>query len=139
MDLEAIKMRLCELEERLLDAEVRKSTVELGRLLADDFVELGCSGRSYDKKETIAALLTSPPQESRTSDFELRLITPAVALVTYRLVQHTWRGDQEIKNYSFRSSLWRSQDDQWKILFHQGTPYSPGLNREKIAGDLFNR
>ncbi|HDY90598.1 MAG TPA: DUF4440 domain-containing protein, partial [Pseudoalteromonas sp.] len=28
-------------------------------------------------------------------------------------------------NYSLRMSLWRQTNEQWKMVFHQGTPCAP--------------
>ncbi|MEN6391241.1 MAG: nuclear transport factor 2 family protein, partial [Syntrophomonas sp.] len=71
MDLVATKKGLCKLEEMFLQTDLRKSPQELSELLAHDFIEIGSSGRTYDKQETIAALMTSSLVESRISDFEL--------------------------------------------------------------------
>ncbi|MEQ8176033.1 MAG: nuclear transport factor 2 family protein [Syntrophomonadaceae bacterium] len=124
MDLEITKKTLFKLEEMLLQTDLRKSPQELGELLADDFIEIGSSGRTYDKQDTIEALMTSSLRESRISDFELRLITPLIALVTYRLVQENRVNGREIEKISLRSSIWRAQGSRWQILFHQGTPNS---------------
>jgi hypothetical protein len=100
------------LEEKLLSREVRASVSELDRLLADDFVEIGSSGRMYSKTEIVRALLAdpNPPGEPRLEDFRLVTVTPDVALATYRYAK------------SLRSSLWRKEERGWRMLFHQGTP-----------------
>lgn len=46
----SLENHLRELEERLLQTDVRKSPEELDQLLADDFVEIGSSGRLFNKK-----------------------------------------------------------------------------------------
>ena len=47
------------LEEQLLQPEIRKNSEKLGDLLADEFVEFGSSGRTFDKRSIIDRL----PQE----------------------------------------------------------------------------
>lgn len=41
------------LEESHLDLEIRASVGLLGNILADDFIEIGSSGRMYGKKECL--------------------------------------------------------------------------------------
>lgn len=44
------------LEERLLTPELCRSREELPKLLADDFLELGSSGRTFDREAIIILL-----------------------------------------------------------------------------------
>lgn len=41
--------QIYDLEDRLLQPEIRRSREEISMLLADDFVEFGVSGRTFDK------------------------------------------------------------------------------------------
>lgn len=116
----SLKTELFELEESLLRSEVRKSFQDLCLLLADDFVEIASSGRSYNKQEAIEAMLTLSLPPAQISDFEVRLLTPVIALATYRLVQKVHPA--ETARCSLRSSIWRWHNNkQWQIVFHQGT------------------
>ncbi len=110
------------LEEQLLDCNVRASAESLDRLIADDFIEFGASGRTYTKPEIIAALLTDPslgPATPIVKDFRSRVLAPNVVLATYRCGQ------------SLRSSVWRLDDNGWRMVFHQGTRTS-----SEPGGDL---
>ncbi|MCA9600030.1 MAG: DUF4440 domain-containing protein [Myxococcales bacterium] len=102
------------LEQHLLNPEVRANAQELARLIADDFVEIGMSGRSYTKDEVIAALVRSPsfPADTRIEDFHHRALASGIALVTYRAAG------------ALRSSIWRRENDSWRIVFHQATAVS---------------
>lgn len=107
------------LEEELLDPEVRKSSERVGRLLADDFKEIGSSGTAYDKRGIIEALqreAEGPVVRATLSDFVARWLAPDVALVTYR----TTRSGQS----RTRSSIWKQSQGRWLLVFHQGTPSS---------------
>ena len=106
-----------ELEQRLLQPDVRASEAALGALLADDFVEFGSSGTVYDKRSIIAALLREEPDGApRTMrDFAARRLTTDVILVTYRIVE----------SRTLRSSIWRAADGRWQMVFHQGAPSDP--------------
>jgi len=101
------------LEERLLDPEVRRSASLVDKLLADDFVEFGSSGRVYDKPTVIEALQQDPGFDSRPTitEFGARELSPSVVLVTYRTGE----------TGTLRSSIWRSDGERWQMVFHQGT------------------
>ena len=110
---------LRELEERLLLPDVRRSRPAVSALLADEFVEFGSSGRVYDRQQTLALLESAEQVETVIRDFAARLLTPEVALVTYRSVRRdTPRGAAD----ALRSSIWTRRNGRWQMLFHQGTP-----------------
>lgn len=46
-----LKEHLCQLEQRLLNSEIRKTPKELEKLLADNFFEFGSSGNVWHKKD----------------------------------------------------------------------------------------
>jgi hypothetical protein len=132
MEVESKKVALLRsLEEQLLQPEIRKNPERLGDLLADEFIEFGSSGRTFDKRSVIDRL----PQEQRhpeaqstqwtITEFSARRLAPGVALVTYRLA--TRRGASAEETYSLRSSIWRSIGSKWQMIFHQGTPASRPL------------
>ena len=108
------------LEERLLQAGVRQSANDVAELLADDFVELGSSGRIFDKQATIDALQHESTVEIRLTDYRARILAPDVILVTYRAVRSASAPAQATQ--SLRSSVWKRLDGRWRLVFHQGTP-----------------
>jgi len=99
-----------ELEAQLLTPTVRGSAEALDRVISEQFVEFGSSGRVYTKPDVIAHMLTMPSIEVSVSDFRVLAVAPEVALATYRT------------GASLRSSIWRREGDHWRIVFHQGTP-----------------
>lgn len=111
------KEKLRNLEERLLDPDIRQSSAEVGKLLADEFVEFGSSGTIYDKRSIIADLKQNPGNDKpfTISNFKAHELSPTVALVTYRIVETN----------TLRSSIWRRKNDAWEMLFHQGTRAEP--------------
>ena len=108
------------LEVRLLTPAVRQSPDELERLLADDFVEIGASGRQFDRRQIIEALQGEPPAELSLHDFRVVLLAPDVALATYRSARQT----PGAARHSLRSSIWVRRADRWQLVFHQGTSQS---------------
>ncbi len=106
------------LEERLLNGGQNPEEPGPGVLLADDFYEIGCSGRLYDRTETLRHLSQEAHHKCAIRDFQVRFLGPGVALTVY-LVESA--EDEPVAAPSWRSSLWRCQHDRWQVHFHQGT------------------
>ena len=98
-----------QLEEQLATHSIRASAEALDRLIADEFVEFGSSGRVYTKSEVVALILAAPSTTTTLIDFRVSGVTTDVALATFRTER------------SLRSSLWRREGQAWRIVFHQGT------------------
>jgi hypothetical protein len=101
-------------EQSLHDPATRADPVQVDALLSPDFREFGSSGRAWTRAEIFALLASEPPAKRTARDFQCQPLSPTLALLTY-LSSNGIRA-------SLRSSLWRLEDDQWRILFHQGTP-----------------
>ena len=98
---------------------------ELGTARADyeamtdpEFWEVGASGRRYAREFCIDDLVkrNAQPHEDvwEAKDFHCMRISDNGYLLTYTLVQDRSRVTR-------RSTIWRRQDGDWKILYHQGT------------------
>ncbi|KLU67243.1 hypothetical protein DEAC_c04550 [Desulfosporosinus acididurans] len=111
--------QIYDLEDRLLQPEIRRSGEEISMLLADDFVEFGSSGRTYDKIQVVEGLPHSPTVPTVIEDFQVKVLSTYVVLATYRAVKAN-ESREEMRN-SLRSSIWRFTDGRWQIVFHQGT------------------
>ena len=98
------------LEEQLGIPAVRASADALDRLISDEFVEFGSSGRTYTKRDVIAQLLANPNGQVTLGGLRVRALSDDVALATYRTAA------------SLRSSIWRREGESWRVVFHQGTP-----------------
>ncbi|MEH1946071.1 MAG: DUF4440 domain-containing protein [Nostoc sp.] len=112
---------LRELEERLLQPDFRKSAKDITDLLADEFIEFGSSGRVFNKQQIIESLQNEPIQslaQRLITEFKTLVLATGVVLVTYRIVRHI---SDEQPVHSLRSSIWKLNNDRWKIIFHQGT------------------
>jgi len=120
-----IVLQLRKLEEDLLQPEIRKDREAVAALLADDFCEFGSSGKVFSKPEIIQALQTEEPAQISIADFRVRSLTTGIALVTYRAVEQGEAG-REIRT-SLRSSVWVMRDEEWQMLFHQGTIIPDGV------------
>ena len=106
------------LEELLLAAGNELSEKRLAELFADDFLEIGSSGRRYNKHQAIERMKQPGRPASQLTEFEARYIAPNLALVTYRVHR---RAEGKVV-LSLRSSLWKLAGGRWQVVFHQGTP-----------------
>ncbi|TDI44113.1 MAG: DUF4440 domain-containing protein [Acidobacteria bacterium] len=88
---------------------------------ADDFLEHGSSGRTFDKQETIRSLQSEVPGPTdwMIRNFAVRELARDVALVTYCISVHV--GDSGATKLSLRSSVWVHRGGRWQLTFHQGT------------------
>ena len=120
-----IVLQLRKLEEDLLQPEIRKDREAVAALLADDFCEFGSSGKVFSKPEIIQALQTEESLQISIADFRVQSLTSGIALVTYRAVEQGEAG-REIRT-SLRSSVWVMRDEEWQMLFHQGTIIPDGV------------
>ena len=101
------------LERSLLEPCVRSSTAQLNKLIADDFLEFGKSGKVYNKQDCI-----KPDENLRkfaVNDFKIKELSKDVMLATYKTTEDGIA--------SLRSSIWKRYGDEWKMIFHQGTKY----------------
>jgi len=111
---------LRQLEERLLQPEVRRSAQDVAELLADEFIEFGSSGRKFTKPQIIESLQQELPTRLALREFRATTLAPGVVLVTYRAVRQSGSEEQGVS--SLRSSIWRRSEGRWQMIFHQGTP-----------------
>lgn len=109
-DIEAV----VELEQELLDPEVRGDYGQLAYLLHPDFREIGASGRLWGREELIEELVQGPQVHARFELIDAVAIGADALQIIYRTVNGT--------GSALRSSLWRRVDGRWRLLFHQGTP-----------------
>ena len=104
-------------ELALLDPKIRSNRVELDRLIADEFFEVGASGSTFGKAELVLSL----PDESgiyfEALDVKVNMLSSTVGLVTYT----TARMSGESVQRSRRASIWVKTGEQWQMIYHQGT------------------
>jgi ribonuclease HI len=101
-------------EVELLTSTVRRDAKRVGELLAPDFVEIGRSGKRWDRESIIATLRDEEPQPTPvTDDWEFTALTAGLTLVTYviRAPDHDSR----------HSSIWDTTTGSPVLRFHQGT------------------
>ena len=91
--------QVLELEMQLLDPAVRGNRVALEQLLHPDFVEVGASGRIWDREAVMRALGEEEPgAPPEVSDLAAADLADDAILVTYKTMT--------AKRSAFRSSVW---------------------------------
>ncbi|KYG30768.1 DUF4440 domain-containing protein [Alkalihalobacillus trypoxylicola] len=109
-----LKVHLQELEESHLKPEIRSSSIELDKILADDFFEYGSSGTVIYKKDCIVEGGIEVGDLS-LFEFDIHPLSTESVLTTYRVRDETKNQD------TLRSSIWKWIDGRWQLFFHQGT------------------
>jgi hypothetical protein len=107
------------LEEKLLAPATRHSIVQLDKLLTDDFIEFGRSGKIFDKQTVAERIGKGETARMPLADFKIVILAPDALLATYCATKIE---DDGQKSYSLRSSICRKTGDKWRMFFRQGTP-----------------
>lgn len=106
------------LEEGMWLETTRNDPDWMDAMLHPDFEEVGMSGRTYSRAETVdvtgpGKLVTRPLE-----GYRMDLIDEDVALVRY--ISHDTVGD--VERVAHRASIWVNTNKGWRLQFHQGTP-----------------
>lgn len=123
-------------ELSLMSAEVRASRSRVQGLLDPDFVEVGVSGRRWNRREMVAELAGLPGGSKDGPHYAPMGLTgvelaPGLVHLTYETVLDGER--------AHRSSLWRRRTDGtgWRMYYHQATPIPAGASTggAPVSGD----
>lgn len=97
--------------------EFGRTRADFEAMMAEEFWEIGASGRCYGREEILTILerrYSGPYKDEWTAeDFSCQEIAPANYLLTYTLRQ----GPRVTR----RATIWRKAPRGWVIVFHQGT------------------
>lgn len=113
MDKEIVK----QLELSLLQPEVRKSREKLDKLVSDDFIEIGSSGKIFDKKHVLEDLPEMEAPKFLINSFETKELAPDLIMTIFQ-ISKTLANQTTL---SQRSSVWKKNNGNWQMIFHQGT------------------
>ncbi|PPF43364.1 nuclear transport factor 2 family protein [Pseudoclavibacter sp. AY1F1] len=99
-------------ELALLSSSVRGDSAQTSTLLAEDFAEIGRSGRRWTYAESVAALESEEERPlPRTSEWLFNRVSAELVLVNYVI--------HEADRDSRHASLWDTRGP--KLRYHQGT------------------
>jgi hypothetical protein len=113
----AVQAELRALEPIFHHPELGTSREVYEAMTETDFWEVGASGRRYSRESIVQTLLERYVQpykdDWKTEDFYCQALAENLYLLAYTLLQ----GPRVTR----RTTSWRRDANQWKIVFHQGT------------------
>ena len=110
---------LYRLEMRLLDPSIRRAPDDVKMMLTEDFLEIGASGKIFDRDSLVTEIRYETPFFWTVSDFTTRPLGPGLIMVNYQITITV--GPQQTRKRSLRTSSWKQDDRSWRMVFHQGT------------------
>lgn len=113
---DAIAVLVTGAERLLLTPEVRRDAEALEGLLDESFREIGKSGRLWTRDELVEVMTGEDAAELESAvvtEEHVEQLAPGLVLLTYAL-------DAD-GQHSRRSSIWRIDGEQPRLVFHQGT------------------
>jgi len=112
--------QLLRMEYALADPQVRQNMDVMDTIIHADFMEIGASGRVFNKASIMDMMETEQNYPAyEVTDFNVIALGEDQALVTFSIPAR--KSEDEVKPGSLRSSLWVKAGDTWQIRFHQGT------------------
>lgn len=118
-----------DLERELQSPGTRADEGRLRQLLAPDFLEVGASGRQWDR-DSILQLLQDETADAETAPIEIhdlrgRVLAPEVIQVSW---DSCW-GERRAR----RTSIWCEREAGWQQVHHQGTLFSDTPLRVEVT------
>ena len=118
----AIKEALVDLEKQSWEAWKKRDGQFFQEFLSDDHMEVGSSGAAT--KAQIVAFVASPVciiNSYSIDRFELKMLKPDIALLTYHAAQDTTCSGVAVPSPVWASSLYVKRGDRWLNAFYQQT------------------
>jgi len=117
-DLRPTLQELLPLEPIFHTKDFGLARVNFEERMAPDYWEVGASGRCYSREFILDFLANNPPVDAVSTgwqcfDHAIRQLGPNTYLLTYTLRQ----GERVTR----RSTIWQKTNEDWRILYHQGT------------------
>jgi hypothetical protein len=105
-----------DLERELQTRACRANPDRLRELLAPDFVEIGASGRRWDREEILELL---GREDGSVGDIEMSAVqSRSLALGVVQVLWQSMVSGRHVR----RTSIWCERAAGWQLVFHQGTP-----------------
>lgn len=119
LDLDHILQELAAREPIFHRRQFGTSRADLERMTDDKFWEIGASGKVYRRDVVIDTLIARyesgpEPHDWPCRDFTITVLADGLYHLSYML--------EEPNRITRRSTIWRLAGEDWKIVFHQGTP-----------------
>ena len=103
-------------EKSLFKYKYMKDIKYLEELIDDDYKEIGKSGKVFNKEDIIEYLSNLKEDRNITIyNYNCRKISTNTFLVNYITKNNN--------DNSFRTSIWKKENNKFKIIFHQASLY----------------
>jgi hypothetical protein len=117
-DLVAVLEQLKAREPIFHTPEFGSTNADFERATAPEYWETSASGRRYSREFILKNLQQNPPVDAAAAgwqcyDHALRRLGPDTYLLTYTL--------RQVERVTRRATIWQTNTDGWRILYHQGT------------------
>ncbi|QFG67515.1 DUF4440 domain-containing protein [Ornithinimicrobium pratense] len=106
-----------ELERELQSPSTRGDADRLRKLLSPTFIEIGASGRRWDRR-SILDLLVQETADPSTAGIRIDNLTGRQ--LTEDMIQVFWDSTRKDRR-ARRTSLWQRRDGRWQLIYHQAT------------------
>lgn len=120
--MECLNALFLELEYQHLKPENRRSSQRLKEIIAEDFLEIGSSGKLMRRSDFDYEDDLLNADEYLIDTLEARSLSNDCVLTVYQLENKT-RGVM-----TRRSSIWKKVNSNWVLSFHQGTKVTAELS-----------
>jgi hypothetical protein len=108
-------------EKAIVDAQKRRDVTAVDALLAEDFREIGSSGRMFCKSDVLDGIKESQIVDCSFEEFRFLRVDSTCVIVTYVTTATRILQGLEQSRRAYRSSTWVERNGAWRIIFHQGT------------------
>lgn len=116
-----LQAHLIHLERELVEAQKRRDFAAVEALLADDFHEIGSSGRLFSKADTVRVISEVQIIDCTFDHFQFFPVDDKCVIVTYMSTARRTRDGYEHLSRAWRSSAWVKRAEAWQVIFHQAT------------------
>ena len=120
MEHNSIENIIKDFELKLLRKDIRNNKNELEQLISKDFIEFGSSGFIFCYDDIIKGLLN----ETEEKIYEIIKMDTKIISENIILILYTIKMNNVTTN---RSSIWKNENNEQKIIFHQGTKVNINL------------
>jgi len=116
-----MNFKILELEKSLFKYEFLSDIAYLNEIIDDKYIEIGKSGKRFNKKDIINDLsILKEDRKIAMYNYTCDKIDENVYLIHYI----TKNNNDNI----YRTSIWKTEDDKTKIIFHQASLYNDDVN-----------
>ncbi len=121
--MDGIEAQIRQLEIKLLHTDMKGNPSVLNALLAEDFEEIGSTGRIGSRQAVIDWLLNKSIHDRWSMiHFRVKVLSDDLVLAIYQAQKIG--GSDSVGKGSIRSSIWKRTGSGWKMVFHQGSKLS---------------